>query len=201
MIKAVIFDLDGTITKPFLDFQRIIIEVGAEIGRLALLEQIEQMPDDKREKAMAVLEKHELDATENAEFNDGVEKLLDRAKGLGLKTAILTRNSEKSTQRVLEKLGIEVDMVITRDSDVAIKPDPAAIHLLSRKWDIDPYQMLMVGDFRYDIDCGRAAGAITCLVTNAKTHIQDGGPHYKVETPGEVVPILEELAGEGGGSA
>jgi phosphoglycolate phosphatase-like HAD superfamily hydrolase len=44
------------------------------------------------------------------------------------------------------------------------KPDPDGLLQLARAWGIAPAQMVMVGDYRFDLDCGRAAGAHTVLV-------------------------------------
>ena len=35
---------------------------------------------------------------------------------------------------------------------------------LAQAWEVAPGNMVMVGDYRFDLDCGRAAGTRTVLV-------------------------------------
>ncbi len=193
MLKAVVFDFDGTLTRPFLNFQQIRVEAGLSFSRQSLLEQMESVSGPERARAMRVLETHEERAAENAELNRGVVELLQEVKRRGLLSAIVTRNSEKSTALVISRLGLEVDRVITRDSGIALKPDPEALLFLSREWRIEPGAVLMVGDFRYDVMCGRSAGAWTCLVTNGGEFKDDCRPHFIAAWPGEVVRVLGEI--------
>jgi HAD superfamily hydrolase (TIGR01509 family) len=193
MIKAVAFDLDGTITRPFLNFAQIRLEIGVPMGRDSLLDKIAAMPAPERERAGAILARHEEDAAENAELNDGVIELMSYVSSRGLKSAVLTRNSEKSTQLVLAKLGLAFDRVITRDSGFPLKPDPAALIALAREFGVATREVLMVGDFRYDVECGKAAGSPTCLVTNGRAAGDDCGADYEVKSPAEVIALLRRM--------
>lgn len=194
MIKAVAFDLDGTITKPFLNFPRIRQEIGAPMGRDSLLVLIAAMPEPERARANAILARHEEDAAKNAELNDGVIELLRYVKSRGLKSAVVTRNSGRSTEFVLEKLGLFFDRVITRDSGFPLKPDPAALFALAAEFGVSPREVLMVGDFRYDVECGKAAGSPTCLVTNGRAPGEDCGADYEVKSPVEVIAVLKQMS-------
>ena len=194
MIKAVIFDLDGTLTRPFLDFKQIRTEIGLPLDRSSLLEEIQKMPPEEAQRALAILERHEEAAVVNAEENEGVSALLDYLEERGIACAVVTRNSARSTFKVIEKLNLRIERVITRDSGFALKPSPQALEALIKEWGVSPSQVLMVGDFRYDIQAGKAAGTWTCLVTNGREVKEDGGPHFKVAAPGEVIKVLEALA-------
>ncbi|MNC76537.1 Phosphoglycolate phosphatase [compost metagenome] len=44
------------------------------------------------------------------------------------------------------------------------KPHPGGLLKLAEAWDVAPSEMVMVGDYRFDLDCGRAAGTRTVLV-------------------------------------
>ena len=48
--------------------------------------------------------------------------------------------------------------IITREFQPC-KPDPAPLFHVCEKWSIDPGSVVMVGDDRVDMACGRAAGA------------------------------------------
>jgi HAD superfamily hydrolase (TIGR01549 family) len=195
MIKAVVFDLDGTITRPFLDFKEMRAEMGVDQGRQSLLDLIAAMPEPRRSEANAVLTRHERMASENAEFNRGARDLLDHVAGRSLRSGILTRNSEQSTRRVIARLSIRVDGVITRDTGLPVKPDPAGILRLAEQWRIDSGEVLMVGDYLYDVEAGQRAGSLTCLVTNGQEPGYECRPDFRVEFPDEVIAIVEDLLG------
>lgn len=197
MIGAVVFDLDGTLTRPLLNFKLIRLEVGVEEDRLSLLDQIGSMPEDRRKRALEILERHEREAAHNAEVNRGAKELLEYVGGRGLRTGIITRNSDQSTFMVMEKLGIEVDRVITRDSGLPIKPDPRPLLALAKEWGLEPGRILMVGDYRFDVECGKKAGAVTVLVTNGREVKETGGPDHLVGFPDEVIGLLEDIKGQG----
>jgi phosphoglycolate phosphatase-like HAD superfamily hydrolase len=46
----------------------------------------------------------------------------------------------------------------------APKPDPEGIRRLLAHWRAEPHQAVMVGDYRYDLLAGRAAGTATVYV-------------------------------------
>ena len=197
MLQAVCFDLDGTITRPTLDFNRIRSEIGpllSAAGEGTLLDQIGRLPEVERDRALEVLYRHERTAAAQAELNDGVVELLAFIRGRGLRTAIITRNSDATTRATLVRLGVSFDRVLTRDSGLPLKPDPAPLVHLCAEWALPPRSVLMVGDYRYDTEAGRAAGTLTCLVTNGRD-ADPGAADWVVRTPGEVIAVIEEADG------
>lgn len=193
MIRGVAFDLDGTLTRPFLNFKQIRLEMGVSLGRESLLDQIESMSEEDKSNALEVLARHEEAAVKNARLNHGVPELFDCIARLGLFSAVVTRNSDKSTHEVLDKLGCKFEKVITRDSAVPIKPDPASLLSLAREWGIETVEIMMVGDHIFDMQCGIAAGSVTCFVTNGNEVDNACSCDHTVSVPGDVILILEEL--------
>jgi HAD superfamily hydrolase (TIGR01549 family) len=193
MIKAVVFDLDGTLTRPVLDFAAIRAEIGLVPDGRSIVEQMDELPEAERRRAWAIMEEHEERAAEEAELNAGVRELFAEIARLGLRTAVVSRNSSRTAARALKRLGLDIPRVICRDAGLPLKPDPAALLLLLGEWGLAAAELLMVGDFRYDVEAGRAAGALTCFVTNGH-EADDGGAHYRVATPGELAPLLARLA-------
>jgi HAD superfamily hydrolase (TIGR01549 family) len=193
MLKAVVLDLDGTITEPFLNFKELRLEMGVPLDRTSLLDLIAAMPEPRRTEANHILEKREALAADNAEFNRGARELLAFVQSRGLHSAVFTRNSGLSTAKVIAKLGIEVNEVITRNSPFPPKPDPAALLDLIRAWQIGPEEVLMVGDYLYDVQAGKAAGTLTCLVKNGRKPEYEAGAEFEVEWPGEVIGVIERM--------
>ena len=58
-IKAALFDLDGTITQPYFDFDAIREEIGLPRDSGPLLELMEKMTPQKRQETEKILHYHE----------------------------------------------------------------------------------------------------------------------------------------------
>ena len=167
MIRGVVFDMDGTITKPVLDFAAIRREVGAPPeGGPPILEFFETLTPENKAGAFEVLLRHEREAAQKAELNDGAKELLDYLEKRNISSALLTRNGDITTPRVLEKLGVDFSVVVTRDTGVGLKPSPRPLLYIVKKWRLEPGQVMMVGDFLYDVIMGKRAGCRTAFVTN-----------------------------------
>jgi HAD superfamily hydrolase (TIGR01549 family) len=162
--RAIIFDMDGTITKPSLDFQRIRSEIGVGTGG-DLAAVIEARPAEERLRAWRIVEKHEQMAEERQQLQSGTKALFDRCRTANMRIGLITRNVRRSVDALCRKFDLSFDHVITREFP-HIKPHPAPILHMLEKWDIAPQDALMVGDYIHDIDCGRAAGTATCFYLN-----------------------------------
>ncbi|MCP4362436.1 MAG: HAD family hydrolase [Chloroflexi bacterium] len=83
----------------------------------------------------------------------------------GIKIGIVTSDDRAPTELSLPLLGIQdaVDILICGDDDLPHKPDPAGFHFLSQKYNLDPSQMMMVGDTTNDMLFGKNAGVACCV--------------------------------------
>ena len=59
------------------------------------------------------------------------------------------------------------DPVMSRD-DGPYKPQPDGLLHICTVWDLRPAEVLMVGDYLYDVQVGRRAGTRTALVTHGR---------------------------------
>src|SRR5207244_939267 len=103
--RAVIFDLDGTLTCPLLDFDAIRAEIGL-VPRLPILEQLAHAEEPVRARAEVILRRHESAAIEQAVLADGCLALLARLAALAIPRGILTRNTRAATQRFCARFGL-----------------------------------------------------------------------------------------------
>ncbi|MFC1876561.1 HAD-IA family hydrolase [Thermodesulfobacteriota bacterium] len=168
-ISAVLFDFDGTLTKPdALDFSVIKKILGCP-NEIPALEFVESIPDpQKRAEAFNELNRFESRAAANSEPNPGAEDLIRTIHSMDLPMGLITRNSMDSVREALKNfngIGLnDFDVVITRNDPVRPKPNPESILLAARKLNVEPRHILMVGDFVFDIDAGRRAGTLTALL-------------------------------------
>jgi len=166
-ITAVIFDLDGTITRPCLDFDQIRAEMGLPPG--PILEAMQRMKTQERRHAEEILHQHELHAALNAQLNPGVHEVVDYCRQRQCPLALATRNRRDSVQRVCAKHDLAFDCVVTREDGPA-KPDPFAVLHACRTFAVDPADTLVVGDYLFDLLAGRRAGARTVLLATSPNH-------------------------------
>src|SRR3954452_23385037 len=118
--RAVLFDMDGTLTEPMLDFPRIKAEMG--IGQRPILEALAELPDDARRAAQEVLHRHEEEAAANSKLNPGCRETLAWLDRHRVKVALITRNSRASVKTVCERHALKFEVLITRE-DGKFKPD------------------------------------------------------------------------------
>lgn len=162
--SAIIFDLDGTITRPYLDFDAIRNELGVEGP---ILEAIEEMDPPTRERAETLLKQYEREAAQNATLQEGAVEVIDTCRSRGYPVAILTRNARVTVDFVLRNHGIRVDALRTRE-DGAIKPSPEPVLSICEQLCTDPRRSWVVGDYLFDILSGQAAGTRTVLMVGDK---------------------------------
>jgi HAD superfamily hydrolase (TIGR01509 family) len=166
-IRGVVFDLDGTLVVQELDFEAMRREIGLPSGT-PLLEALERMDDAGREAAVAVLRRHELAAAETAQLNPGVAAFLDWLAARRIPRAVLSRNMREAVLKVLDRCGMSFDLVLARE-DAPYKPNPEGLWQICAAWGLAPVEVLMVGDYLYDLQAGRGAGTRTALLTHGRT--------------------------------
>lgn len=165
-LRAIAFDLDSTLTRPYLDFKKLRRQLNLIEGDI--LAWLAKLPPDEQAQALTLIEAFEQDGVANVEWNDGARETFAAIQEMGLPVAIVTRNSRASLLAVCERLGIEVDLLVARE-DAPPKPDPACLHHTAARLAVPVAHLLMVGDYRHDLDAARAAGAIPVLLTNGQT--------------------------------
>ena len=185
--QGVIFDLDGTLTAPLLDFEAIRREVGIPSG-LPILEAMESFDAAARARAEVILRRHEMDAIRAATLADGCRDLLAELAARHVPVAILTRNVRDAVEDFLRRFDLRVRAAYTRE-DGPPKPSPEGVLELCRTFGLQPQQVWMVGDYTYDVIAGREAGCRTALVlAPVPTDLAEWG------APDVAVPSLRALA-------
>lgn len=172
-IRGVLFDFDDTLTAAGkLDYAQIRAEIGCPPGE-SILDFLAALTDpDHRRKMSAVLDSFEMAAAAGAVPAEGAEELIRWLGEAGLKRGIFTRNSRNAVDRAFENFNTiskdDFDVIITRDDDIPVKPLPDGVLHVASRFNIPPQNMLVVGDYIYDIEAGRAAGAVTVFLRSRR---------------------------------
>jgi phosphoglycolate phosphatase len=222
MIRAVVFDLDGTIVKFNLDFRAVRAEVrsflikeGMPASVLSLNESIFEMLkkaeifmknngkppakiEEVRRKALAIAEKHELEAAKTTSLQPGITEVLKTLKDMGLKVGICTVNSQKSAEYLLKKFGINkfFDAVTARDNVKNVKPSIEHLEATLKALGVDPKEALVVGDSVADMKCAKELGAIAVgLPTGVSTpkELADAGANYVITSIMDTSTLIGQI--------
>ena len=181
---AVVFDMDGTLIEPLLDFSAIRAELGVAAGE-GILEAIAAMAPDAGARAHGRLLAHELAAARKARLMPDALATMAAIKSAGLKTALLTRNARAALAIVLEKFDLSFDLAWSRE-DGRIKPEPDGVLRACAKLGVGPDRTACIGDFYYDVVAANAAGAVSILLaTDSLPPFADKADH--------VITCLAEL--------
>ncbi len=165
-IRHWVFDMDGTLTVAMHDFARIKRELAIP-AQDDILTHLAALPAAEASAKHAWLLAHERELAAASVPAMGAVALVRALQGAGCRLGILTRNVRSLAQVTLQAIGLgdvfaEED-IIGRD-EAEPKPSPDGLQYFLRRWQVDPAQVVMVGDYRFDLECGRAAGTRTLLV-------------------------------------
>jgi HAD superfamily hydrolase (TIGR01509 family) len=191
-IKAVIFDLDGTITKPFFDFDAIRREMGLSEKSGPILEAMQEMNPQQRREAEKILHSHEQQAVQQSSINNGSRKTLEALRSGGIRIGILTRNTRNNALAIEKKHKLKFDAIVDRE-DGPVKPDAFGVLRICQQFGITPQQTVVVGDYLFDLLCAKAAGAAAVLIKNHKDAEQFAKhADFVIDSLEQILPIIKE---------
>jgi phosphoglycolate phosphatase-like HAD superfamily hydrolase len=204
-IRAVLFDLDGTLVHTRIDFPRmkegVLAELRAEgfdpepfrpLDALAIIERVATMlpdPSGFRHRAELALRREELAVCDDAVEAEGAVETLNWLHGQGVAVGIVTRNCREAVARALERVPLPYQVLLTRADTPRVKPDPLHLHLALERLGVAADAALMVGDHVMDVRAGHAAGMAALGVL-----LPERSPDYFLEAqPDGVIRKLPEL--------
>jgi HAD superfamily hydrolase (TIGR01549 family) len=224
VIKAVIFDLDGTIATFNLDYKTVRAEVRGYLMKMGvpasvvnvnenifdMLKKTElfminsgkttNMIDQIRRESLQIAEKYEIEAAANTNLLPGAVDALKELRKLGLKIGLCTINSVNSTEFILERFKLKkyFDAIITRNQVTRFKPEPEHCNAALETMNTSAVQTAMVGDSVTDIQAAKEIKATAIgLPTGVSTKEQliNQGANYIITSITDLPILIERING------
>jgi len=222
MIKAVIFDLDGTLKEFNLDIKAcrtkiisLLTQRGFSRSLFSLNESAFDMlkkvkkylitEDGKKQEfakikdmIFSVVEDFELEAARTAKIFAGIPETLKALRDMKLEIALCTISSEKATSYILKRFHLEqfFDAVITRESVFEVKPHPKHLEAALDALKVRSQEAVLVGDSVKDIECAIQLNVLAVGVTTGLSSIEEltcSGAHYIASSANEIPILVEQL--------
>jgi len=200
-VRALIFDLDGTLIDSKRDLihsvNAMLLEMGREkrneetisgyIGHGAPLLVSRALGGNAKEEEMrralgfflAYYEEHKLDTTC---AYPGVAETVAELSRKQLPMAVLTNKPVRISVRILEALSLakHFRVIYGGNSFETKKPDPFGANTILREFGAAPKQAMVVGDSEVDVQTARNAGAISVAVNYGF------GVHDRTQYPADI---------------
>lgn len=216
-IRAVMFDLDGTLLDTAPDFIVVVNQLLAEQQRPALAADIIRAGVSNGSKALiklafAIEESNEQfeplrqrllelylqnNSAQTKPF-PGINTLIEQLAAHNIAWGIATNKPAIYTLPLMADMNMQPPpaSVICPDHVGLPKPDPESLFLASKQLGCAPDEIIYIGDHKRDIDCGKGAGSITIAATygylDTDENPESWNADYCVNHADEIWPIIEK---------
>jgi phosphoglycolate phosphatase len=210
-IRAVLFDLDGTLVDSLEDLTDAVNHMLAGFGMTPLIStevrgMVGKGARNLVQRALGTSSPEEIDKglklfmefncahiADKSRLYSGVRELLEALAAHGIRMAVISNKQEALSRLILEVLGISryFDSVCGGDTFAEMKPSPLPLQIVIERLGVLPMEAAMVGDSINDIQAGQQAGIMTIGCTWGY-----GGPgelngaHLQVNSCCEVADFL-----------
>lgn len=208
MIKNIIFDLDGTISKSapgiLNAFEYALEKMGKRYSRDDLYKYIgpplrdsfvKELGEDLADQGVDFYREYYFTkGLFETEIYDGIKDLLDNLNSKGYKIFLATSKGEESSKKILEYFGILDYFSYVSGSENNKNTKKKVIDHLLKENNIKASESIMIGDRSYDIEAASNLEVKTIAVTygyGSKEEFEKAS--FIADTPYEIINIIEKL--------
>jgi len=201
-IRGVIFDMDGTLTVPNLDFNEMMRRLGCKTNNI--LKEVDGFDETRRKRSYEIIAEMEEEALKTMKAMPGAVKLAKFLDEMNIPRGLVTRNVKTSVDHfhnVAWKDGDSDSLMkafhpVCSREFTPYKPAPDSLLHICKEWGVDPSEVMMVGDSpKDDVVAGNRAGCVTVLVD-----VEDTNRSYDIDKlegehiPHFIVPRIEDVS-------
>ena len=220
-LKAVVFDLDGTLLDTATEFVTVVQQLRDEHGLEHLPEDfirsnvsngaralvtltlnIQAHEDGFEEKRLRLLEIYSSVLGDDTRPYDGIAELLQSLHASGIRWGISTNKPSVYTLPLLatQTFDPEPASVVCSDQVSQAKPHPEALHLNLAQLGCQAFEAIYIGDHLRDIQAGQAAGMRTIAAAYGYIEADDDpttwGACAIANSVAELSQLIAELGAE-----
>lgn len=217
MIKAILFDLDGTLVNSLLDLASGVNYALASKGYPThdtdafkyfvgdgIPKMIERaLPPEHRtakeidEVKNVFLSYYAIHYADKTHAYNGMPELITDLKSNGLKIAVVTNKAQDMANKVVTCVyGDIFDLVIGMRDGILPKPDPTSALMAMNQLGVTPEECIFIGDSGMDVATAVNSGAVPVGVLwgfRKEDELLKSGAKYIISKPQELLDIIEEL--------
>jgi len=220
-IKAVIFDLDGTLVEFNLDYKAMqgevreyLTDIGVPTSLLSTKETIFEILKKAeiflqnsqssyslhkmRTEVLTIIDKYELEAARNTFLLPGVRETLRNLKRLNIRIGLFTLSGDKSVNFLFKRFKLEnfFSVIVPRNKVNYVKPNPEHLKTALKILNVTPAETIVIGDGITDITTAKelnvkAIGLTTGIST--KEQLIKYGANHIIASITELVPFIEKI--------
>lgn len=201
-LRAILFDLDATLINSRSVYDEAYHQAFRQVLGIALTPEtrrqfmglpsitfLRNFAEGERLEALACALRTNLDAImHRIHLFPGLEEVLVILRQRGVRTAVVTSQNSQECRITRGYLQVDpwIDVWVTIDDVSHPKPNPEPVRLALERLQFDPEQAMMIGDTRFDLLAGRAAGtriAAACWGADDGDALRSLKPDYVFQSP------------------
>ncbi len=215
-LRAVLFDMDGTLLDSAPDFIAICQAMRTERDLAPIADKLIRDQVSGGARAMVAttfsmdpqhaefealrlefLERYQQHCAVLTRPFDGINELLEDIEKANLRWGVATNKPVRYAEPIMQQLGLaqRSAVLVCPDHVSRSKPDPEMLLLACQQLQLEPGEVLFIGDDERDIEAGRAAGCRTVAVSYGYIHPEDNpanwGADALVDHPRELRQLLD----------
>ncbi len=221
-IKAVVFDLDGTLASFNLDYKALRSEIRSHLLRagvptsvLSVNESFFEMLKNAeiffknsgkssvnfveiQNEAFAIAEKYELDAASKTSLMPGANETLKLLKQMKIKIGLCTISSEKAANHILQRFKVDdfFQIVVSREKVKNVKPNPEHFEAAIKELGTKIKETMIVGDSTADMQSAKELEAIAVGIptgVSTKEQLMSNGANYIITSITDLPILIKKI--------